>query len=141
MHARYVSKTGIKELQPTPTAPPVVPGEYKDCLQACFKRTRYDESALHIPENILIMQEFERVEEKQQNNDEFDRVEGREFEDEQMQDSFTERNEHEHAEPIVSKKLLAENNPIMRYRHESWFMPLVGLIGFLLVVALIAIIF
>ena len=87
------------------------------------------------------MQEFERVEDKQQDTDEFDRVEGRDFEDDQMQDAFTERNEHEHAEPVVSKKFLAENNPVMRYRHESWFMPLVGLIGFLLVVAVVAVIF
>ncbi len=87
------------------------------------------------------MQEFERVADNPQAADEFGRVEGREFEDDQMQDAFTERNEHEHAEPVVSKKLLSENNPVMRYRHESWFAPLVGVIGFLLLLALAVIIF
>ena len=87
------------------------------------------------------MQEFNRAERNNQEEDEFDRVEGRDFEDQHMQEPMTEPDEHEHAEPVVSKKFLSENNPVMRYRHESWFMPLVGIAGFLLVLALAAIVF
>jgi hypothetical protein len=87
------------------------------------------------------MQTFDRAERENQEEDEFDRVEGREFEDQHMQEAMTERNEHEHAEPVIAKKFLSENNPVMRYRHESWFMPLVGIIGFLGVLLLAVIIF
>jgi hypothetical protein len=86
------------------------------------------------------MQTFNRAEHKNQEEDEFDRVEGRAFEDQHMQQPMTERHEHEHAETIIAKKFLSQDNSVMRYRSESWFMPLVGIAGFLGLLLLAAII-
>ena len=69
-----------------------------------------------------------------------DRFTGERRKDDRSDEPFTDERALRFAEPAMKKRTTNEDNIIMRYRRKSWFMPVAGLIGGLLLIVLAVII-